>query len=62
VTTALEFTKDTFFQPLRINMLNINCKIPFHIYADKESKTLKWRDLIGPEKLKLFKLIKMQEL
>jgi len=33
-----------------ITFLNINCKIPIHIYADKVSKTLKWRDLTGPEK------------
>ena len=31
-------------------------------YMDKESKTLKWRNLTGPEKLKLFKLIKIPEL
>ena len=45
-----------------IKFLNESCKIPFHMYMDKESKTLKWRDLTGPEKLKLFKLIKIPEL
>ena len=32
------------------------------MYVDKESKNLKWRDLTGPEKLKLFKSIKIAEL
>jgi len=32
------------------------------MYMDRESKALKWRDLTGPEKLKLFKLIKIPEL
>jgi len=30
-----------------------------HIYTDKHSNTLKWRDLTGPEKLKLLKNINM---
>ena len=45
-----------------ITYLNANCKICFHMYMDKESKNLKWRDLTGPEKLKLFKSIKIPEL
>ena len=36
--------------------LQEKCKISFHMYIDKESKTLKWRDLTGPEKLRLFKV------
>lgn len=32
-------------------------KINFHMYVDKDSKSLKWRDLTGPEKLKLFNKI-----
>ena len=28
------------------------CKIGFHIYTEKESKHLKWRDLTGTKKLK----------
>ena len=31
------------------------------MYVDKESKNLKWRDLTGPEKLRLFKSIKIAE-
>ena len=45
-----------------ITFLNDSCKISFRMYTDKESKTLKWRDLTGPEKLKLFKSIKIPEL
>ena len=32
------------------------------MYVDKESKNSKWKDLTGPEKLKLFKSIKIAEL
>ena len=32
------------------------------MYVDKESKHLKWRDLTGPEKLRLFRAIKIPEL
>lgn len=45
-----------------ITYLNINCKICFHMYVDKESNVLKWRDLTGPEKLKLFASINIPEL
>ena len=45
-----------------ITYLNINCKICFHMYVDKDSNVLKWRDLTGPEKLKLFASIKIPEL
>ena len=30
-------------------------KIPFHWFVCKDSKKLKWRDLTGPEKIRLFK-------
>jgi len=45
-----------------ITFLNTSCKISFHMYADKESKQLKWRDLTGPEKVKLFRSIRIPEL
>ena len=45
-----------------ITYLNINCKISFYVYTDKESNALKWRDLTGSEKLKLFVSTKMPEL
>jgi len=32
------------------------------MYVDQDSKHLKWRDLTGPEKLQLFKAIKIEEL
>ena len=34
--------------------LNETCKIKFQWYVDKDSKKLKWRDLTGPEKVRLF--------
>ena len=34
--------------------LNEACKIPFQFYICKDSNTLKWRDLTGPEKYRLF--------
>ena len=36
-----------------ITFLNQQCKISFHTYVDKGSKEMKWRDLTGPEKIKL---------
>jgi len=40
-------------------LLSDNCKINFHFCTEKESKVLKWRDLTGTEKLKLFSNIKI---
>ena len=58
-----EFKQSTVKQlNIYITYLNMNCKISFHMYVDKESNTLKWRDLTGPEKLKLFASIKIPEL
>ena len=42
--------------------LNEQCKMSFHFYTDKDSKQVKWRDLVGPEKLKLFSKIDIPEL
>lgn len=39
--------------------LNDTLKIPFNWFICKESKKLKWRDLTGPEKLKLFRNIRI---
>ena len=44
------------------NFLLDVCKISFHFYQDKESKSLKWRDLTGNEKLKLFMQIQIPTL
>ena len=35
--------------------INDTCKISFEFFIDKETKTLKWRDLMGPEKRVFFK-------
>ena len=45
-----------------ITYLNVNCKISFHMYVDQDSKNLKWQDLTGPEKLRVFTAIKIVEL
>ena len=42
--------------------LNEQCKVSFHFYSDHDSKKLKWRDLTGPEKYKVFNKIKISEL
>ena len=42
--------------------LNEHCKISFHLFIDKETKSLKWRDLTGPKKLILFSKINICEL
>ena len=40
-----------------VELLN-NCKIRFRWFADKESKNgMTWRDLTGPEKIRLFRHI-----
>ena len=45
-----------------ITYLNEQCKISFHMYSDKVSKELKWRDLTGPETIKLFEKIDLKQL
>ena len=42
--------------------LNDECKINFRFYTDKETKGLKWRDLTGPEKKRLFQKIDISRL
>jgi len=44
------------------SFLNEECKVSFHFYTDKDSKSLKWRDLVGPEKMKLFSKMDIPEL
>ena len=36
------------------DFLNDECKIHFRFCTDKETKAVKWRDLTGPEKKRLF--------
>ena len=38
-----------------ITFLNVNCRIPFYMYVDKESKYLKWRYFTSPEKVRFLK-------
>ena len=42
--------------------LHDSCKINFKFYTDKASKALKWRDLVGPEKIRLFRNINIPTL
>ena len=44
------------------HFLNHQCKISFKWHINKESKTLQWRDLTGPEKLRLFQHINIPDL
>ena len=44
------------------DFLNNQCKIRFHWTTDKTSKSLKWRDLTGPEQIRLFKNINIPSL
>ena len=41
--------------------LNEQCKVSFHFYSDRDSKKLKWRDLTGPEKYRVFNKINIPE-
>ena len=43
------------------SFLNDTLKIPFHWFVCKDSKKLKWRDLTGPEKLKLFRNVDIHQ-
>ena len=42
--------------------LNEDCTVSFHFYSDKDSKQIKWHDLVGPEKIKLFLKLIIPEL
>ncbi len=42
--------------------LNNECKVRFRWYTDKESKKMTWRDLTGPEKMRLFERIEIPSL
>jgi len=47
---------------LYAKFLNEECKIHFTFYTAEELKALKWRDLTGPEKKKLFETIDIPKL
>lgn len=42
--------------------LNEECKVSFHFYTDCHTKAKKWRDLTGPEKYKVYRLLKYSHL
>ena len=44
-----------------IGFLKEKCKISFYIYVDKGTKELKWRDLTGPEKIRLFEKVDLKQ-
>jgi len=44
------------------SFLNDDCHIPFKFYYCKEAKDLKWRDLMGPEKLVVFGKVDLPKL
>lgn len=46
-------TKESNMEVYR-NFLNEQCKIRFQWFVNKDSKSLNWRDLTGPEKIRLF--------
>lgn len=51
VKSAAKVSKNT---DAYVKFLNSDCKIRFRWYTDKESKKMTWRDLTGPEKVRLF--------
>ena len=59
---ALKNSKSNLNIEKYITFLNEKCKISFHMYTDKESKELKWRDLIGPEKIRLFEKVDLEQM
>lgn len=46
--------KNTSYIDRYVKFLNEQCKVSFYMYADKETKKLQWRDLTGPEKIRVF--------
>ena len=44
------------------DFLNETCKVKFNWFIDKESNKLQFRDLTGPEKIRLFKNIDIPKL
>lgn len=60
-TTASNITQSNYRDQLEF-FINNSCKIPFKFTVDKETKKVKWRDLMGPEKQVLFGKIALPEL
>ena len=55
---GIEKRKQNTYLDQYVKFLNEECKISFHVYTDKESKTLKWR-LDRPRKIKLLNKIQL---
>lgn len=55
-------SNDDKYTTIYENFLNSQCKIRFQWITDKTSKTIKWRDLTGPEQIRLFKNINIPSL
>ena len=47
--------KDNTYTMQYQQFLNDECKVQFKFQTDKETKVMKWQDLTGPEKKRLFK-------
>ena len=53
-TSSNNSTTSTKNTDVYVEYLNTECKIRFRWYINKESKKTTWRDLTGPEKVRLF--------
>ena len=62
IQDALNKTADSTNLKIYETFLNEDCKICFKWNMDKDSKELKYRDLTGPEKVRLFKNINIPSL
>ena len=54
---GIEKRKQNTYLDQYVKFLNNECKISFHVYTNKKTKILKWRDLTRPEKVKLLNKI-----
>ena len=61
-TSSNNSTLSTKNTDVYVEFLNSECKIRFRWYTNKESKKTTWRDLTGPEKVRLFTKIDISTL
>ena len=62
IQDALNKTADSTNLKIYKTFLNEDCKVRFKWNMDKDSKELKYQDLTGPEKVRLFKNINIPSL
>ena len=62
VLDGISCNKITINMTIYQDFLNDECKIYFRFRTDKETKAVKWRDLTGPEKKRLFEKINLPRL